>query len=104
MTATSRPPFSGARAVCVKCTSQAASVRFTTARRAMQAPSGRIMEVTCYTDAPDPHLVRTCTVCGWEWEERCADDTSTETTIRERAPMKPEPPALREVTDTGVIR
>lgn len=68
-----RPAFSGL-SPCPKCLSLVDKQRVVTYGRTMQAPNGRLMHVTVAGDPKDPHLIRSCPSCGWEWEERCADD------------------------------
>ena len=82
MSAQIRPPFSGPTP-CPKCPALVDRQRVVTHGRTMQAPNGRLMHVAVTGDPPDPHLIRSCASCGWEWEERCADDRDGAVTIRE---------------------
>lgn len=85
MAAPFRQPFSGVNPPCVKCHDpREKHARAVSHGRAMRAPNGRLMFVNVTGDPEDLHLVRSCPNCGWEWEERCADDPSDGTlAIRE---------------------
>ena len=79
---TAYPPFSGQNPPCAKCEdTREKGAKAVSYGRAMRAPNGRLMFVHVHTDAEDLHLVRSCSNCGWEWEERCADDRDGDGTV-----------------------